>query len=159
MGLLTDALQTIRGHKIFANDVTVKGKLRLEGEITRIAAAGFKLDMSGTTTDWGTKKRIARYTVTGTLNASGTTTVNVAAALPVGTKAITLRLVMVDNTVGATCAISETGAAAGLWGTRTIVANVGNDANGDVQLTNGTFDVINSEALATVQLFITAVYL
>ena len=93
MGLLTDALQTIRGHKIFANDVTVKGKLRLEGEITRTRTAGFKLDMSADV-DVGTLKLISEASRPGWVLSAGTaaayTDVNFGPYRPTGTKALYL---------------------------------------------------------------------
>ena len=96
MGLLTDALQTIRGHKIFANDVTVKGKLRLEGEITRTRKAGFKLDMSADV-DVGTLKLLP-YSSTARLilddvagSAAWVLVTKAAQYLPNGAKAILVR--------------------------------------------------------------------
>ena len=93
MGLLTDALQTIRGHKIFANDVTVKGKLRLEGEITRTRTAGFKLDMNADV-DVGTLKLIPVGGTTRTIlngvsgPADAWTAADCSAVVPTGTEAI-----------------------------------------------------------------------
>ena len=160
MGLLTSAAQVLYGTKTFANDVVIKGKLRLEGEITRTARASFKLDKSGTTTDWGTKKRIAPTAISGAFTASGTTNVSVASIVPVGTKAVTLRVAVNDAVAGTECRIRETGSTSSVLEVVAQVNGINNEAQVDVQLDSSyTFDIDNNAAFDAVALIVTAVYL
>jgi hypothetical protein len=90
MGLLTSAAQVLYGTKTFANDVVIKGKLRLEGEITRTARASFKLDKSGTATPIGIPHKITPVAVVSAADPAVTTDITVpcAAYVPEGTKAV-----------------------------------------------------------------------
>ena len=160
MGLLTDAAQVLRGTKTFANDVIIKGKLRLEGEITRTARAAFKLDMSGAT-DWGTKKGVTNVVIYNTApGGAATVTVSAQAYVPAGTKAITIYVSWVTANVSRVVRVQKTGSGVNEWAVRTQAANVQNDGNGDVELdANGAFDLDFSNAATSLSVQLTGVYL
>ena len=94
MGRLISAAQLIYGTKTFANDVVIKGKLRLEREITRTALASFKTDRAPGT-DLGTlKHHPCNGTNRNLMNGTGVTTgswssaVSAAAFIGFGARAV-----------------------------------------------------------------------
>jgi hypothetical protein len=111
-------------------------------------------------TDLCTLKDCARATISTSITASGTTNVSVASLVPAGTKAIEIRIYMTDGTVAAETRVQETGTAVTEWSVITQVANVPNNGCGRVKLDSSlTFDITNSEAIGTHQIYLLGYYI
>ena len=116
------------------------------------------------TTDWGTWKRIGAATVLSSWNPTTTpetNTVNVAAYVPAGTKAIGGWFNVSSSAVGDTVGIRETGGSANVAFLRTQVANQAITMWFEVQLDSSyTFDVVASHLnISDVDVIVTKVAL
>jgi len=109
MGRLISAAQLIYGTKTFANDVVIKGKLRLEREITRTALASFKTDRAPGT-DLGTLKAMLRSPSAWDIGplaaatyprATTPATWDLSGSLPVGTKSVVIYGYLEESTTAA----------------------------------------------------------
>lgn len=107
--------------------------------------------------DIGTWKDCTRATVSLAVTGAGTTNVSLATLVPVGTKAAIIRIYITDATPGTESRVQETGTAVTEWSVIAQVANIANNGIGPVLLdANRTFDITNSAAFDTHQIYLVA---